>query len=158
MGILRRYLVVIALMFWQGGFTFYVSVVVPVATEVLGSALRQGFITRQVTGWLNLIGSITLGLLAVDIFLTRDPSRWRLASRTGLWALMVACQVLLYRTHDYLSGLMVDRGLIVHEPVAFYQAHRVYLWAHTVQWGAGLVFVLLMLIGWKREDQRKVSA
>ena len=34
MRILRRYLVVIALMFWQGGFTFYAAVVVPVGTAV----------------------------------------------------------------------------------------------------------------------------
>lgn len=155
MTILRRYLVLIALMLWQGGFTFYVSVVVPVATEILGSALRQGFITRQVTVWLNLIGSISLAVLALDLVLTGDPSRWRRLGRTALWILMVAAQVLLYRLHHFLGGLMVDKGLIVHEPELFYTAHRVYLWTHTVQWAAGLIFVGVMLVSWRVEDRQR---
>ena len=45
---LRRYLTVIALMFWLGGFTFYASIVVPIGMDAMkGSALRQGFITQQ---------------------------------------------------------------------------------------------------------------
>jgi hypothetical protein len=45
-------LTLIALFFWQGGFTFYASVVVPIGQEVFGP-LRQGFLTRQVTVYLN---------------------------------------------------------------------------------------------------------
>ena len=46
---LRRFIVLVALCFWQGGFTFYAGVVVPVGTDVLGSSLKQGFVTRRVT-------------------------------------------------------------------------------------------------------------
>ena len=55
MTILRRFLVLIALFFWQGGFTFYAAVVVPVGQQVLHSHLRQGFVTQQVTNYLNLL-------------------------------------------------------------------------------------------------------
>src|SRR2546428_9021513 len=64
---LRRFLVLAALMFWQGGFTFYAAVVVPVGQQVLGSDLEQGFITRQVTQWLNVAGAVALVPLAWDV-------------------------------------------------------------------------------------------
>jgi hypothetical protein len=35
--VLRRLLLLLALMFWQGGFMFYGAVVVPVGAEALGS-------------------------------------------------------------------------------------------------------------------------
>lgn len=149
----RRYLVLIALMFWQGGFTFYVSVVVPVGTAVLGSALRQGFITRQVTGWLNLTAAVALAVLACDLLLCRDTSRARSWSRAGIWSFMLACQVLLFRLHARLDGMMEEKGRILLDPEAFYPVHRVYLWTHTAQWAAGLVFVLLMLVAWRAEDR-----
>jgi hypothetical protein len=149
----RRYLVLIALMFWQGGFTFYVSVVVPVGTAVLGSALRQGFITRQVTGWLNLAAAIALAVLACDLLLCRDTSRVRSRVRAGIWTFMLVCQVLLFWLHARLDGMMEEKGRIVLDPEAFYPVHRVYLWTHTAQWAAGLIFVLLMLIAWRTEDR-----
>ena len=71
---LRRYLVLLALSFWQGGFTFYAAVVVPVGQEVFGH-LRQGFITRQVTVYLNLAGAVALLVLVWDLVAARDPSR-----------------------------------------------------------------------------------
>ena len=44
---LRRFLVVVALMFWLGGFTFYAGVVVPVGTRALKSPMKQALITRR---------------------------------------------------------------------------------------------------------------
>ena len=55
--LLRRLLVLAAFAFWQGGFTFYAAVVVPVGTEVLGSSMEQGSITRRVTVYLNMAGA-----------------------------------------------------------------------------------------------------
>jgi hypothetical protein len=148
---LRYFFVLIALMFWQGGFTFYVSVVVPVGTEVLGSALRQGFITREVTFWLNIAGAIALVVLLLDLMVCRDPVRLRARLRWGLWLFMALCQGLLFWLHTCLDRLMQVRGRIVLDPEAFYPIHRLYLWTHTLQCTAGLVFVGLMLSAWQRE-------
>lgn len=153
MGTLRRALVLAALMFWQGGFTFYVAVVVPVGTSVLGSALRQGFVTRQVTVWLNLAGAIALGILALDLLSCRETSRKRAWVRRGCWLVMVTCQALLTWLHRHLDSLMEERGRIVLDPEAFYYTHRIYLWTHTIQWACGLVFVALMLLAWRGEDR-----
>jgi hypothetical protein len=149
---LRRYVVLIGLMFWQGGFIFYASVVVPIGTEVLGSPLKQGFITRQVTGWLNVSAAVVLAILAGEMLLGRDAERWRRGTAWACWVGMSACQVVLFRLHSYLDSLMQVRGRIVLDPEAFGYWHRVYLWTHTVQWAFGLVFVALMLMAWRRED------
>src|SRR5215468_6101686 len=81
--LVRRFLVLVALMFWQGGFTFYAAVVVPVGQNELGSHLQQGFITRQVTDYLNLSGAIALFLLGCDVAASRDRSTGR---RWARWA------------------------------------------------------------------------
>ena len=153
---LRRYLTVIALMFWLGGFTFYASVVVPVGTSVLKSDLRQGFITRRVTFYLNLVAVVALMVLLVEAFLTADPSRRRRWARFALWGLMALCQVALYFGHAYLDDQLQARGMLVLDRETFRPAHRLYLWTHTVQWGAGLVYIGLTLRAWMREDQTGV--
>jgi hypothetical protein len=152
MVLIRRYLAVAALVFWFGGFTFYVSVVVPLGTRVLGSALRQGFITREVSWWLNVSAAAALGLLGVDL-IGRDPVRWRTRMRVGLWLFMAGCQVALFGLWRSLDGLMVTKGRLVTDPEAFYPIHRAYLWVHTAQWGVGLLYIALCLAAWRREDR-----
>ena len=56
---------VFALMFWQGGFTFYSSIVVPIGRHVLAEEVDlQSVITQRVTSWLNVAGVVALFLLA----------------------------------------------------------------------------------------------
>src|SRR5262245_48274036 len=64
----RRFLVLAALMFWQGGFFLYAGVVVPIGTEVLGSASEQARITRRVTVWLNWTAVVALVPMAWDVW------------------------------------------------------------------------------------------
>src|SRR5947209_19521490 len=85
MVVVRGFLLLWLLMFWLGGFTFYAAVVVPIGTEVLGSAADQGWITRRVTPWLNVAGAVALAGWAWDI--AADPSATRLRQylRWLLW-------------------------------------------------------------------------
>jgi hypothetical protein len=152
MPLLRRYLAVAALLFWMGGFTFYASVVVPVGQAVT-SHLRQGFITRRVTVYLNLSGAVALVLLAVELFPARDPSRTRRRLRVGLWLVMGLTLVALVGLHRRLDALLVDRGMIVLDPEAFRPGHRLYLWVSTLQWAAALAYLALTLRAWQGEDR-----
>ena len=76
--VMRRLLLLIALMVWQGGFMFYGAVVVPVGSEVLGSHLQQGFVTQSVTNYLNLIGAMALAVWCWDITTGRAAGGRRL--------------------------------------------------------------------------------
>ena len=69
--IARRFVVLHAFLLWQGGFVVYGGVVVPVGAEVLGSDRLQGFVTQQVTGWLNLFGVAWCAALAWDCYAVR---------------------------------------------------------------------------------------
>jgi hypothetical protein len=74
MTLVRRWLLLWALMFWQGGFTSYGGVVVPVGSAVLGSEQEPGFITRSVTNYLNLAGAVALAVWGWDLMTMRRTS------------------------------------------------------------------------------------
>ena len=98
MQLLRRFLVIQALMLWQGGFLFYAAVVVPTGTDVLGS-FQQGRVTRNVTDTMNVIGAITLAVLAWDQI--RSPARRR--ARWLLWAMLASGLVALFLIHPLIE-------------------------------------------------------
>jgi hypothetical protein len=149
--LLRRYLAIAALLFWQGGFVFYASVVVPTGQEVLRSHLRQGRITRKVTVWLNISGGIALVPLAWDQ-LARDPARWRRRSRLALWLVMALTLAGLFWLHPQLDRLLAGEG---YDPEPFRPLHRIYLWTQTVQWFAAIVYLGLTLAAWRAEDRQQ---
>jgi hypothetical protein len=155
---LRRFLVMAALSFWQGGFTFYAAVVVPVGQQVFGH-LRQGFITRQVTVYLNLAGAAALLVLVWDLLAARDPARWRRMLLRGSWVGMLLTLLWLVWLHPRMDELLVPKGRIILDQEMFRSQHRLYLWVSTVQWGCGLVYLFVSLIGWRQmDDGSKASA
>ena len=144
MSTLRRFLVIQALMLWQGGFLFYAAVVVPTGTNVF-SSFGQGIVTRHVTDWLNAIGAIAVAILAWDQWANGDPRGCRRA-RWGLWAVLVGSLLGLALVHLRLEPY-VDSTMDHRE---FYAWHRVYLIAATIQWAAGLVYVAVMVRAWAK--------
>jgi hypothetical protein len=152
--LVRRFLVLAALMFWQGGFTFYAAVVVPVGQEELGSHLQQGFITRRVTHYLNLSGAAALVLLAWDLVLSKEPSRTRHRLRWAAWSGMVLILCALVWLHGRLDEHLDTAMRELLDPRIFRRGHRWYLWLSTVQWGFGLTYAGLTLQAWRIEDRR----
>jgi hypothetical protein len=146
MTLLRRFLVLVALMFWQGGFTFYAGVVVPIGRDVLGGGL-QSEVTRPVAGYLNLAAAVALVLLAWDTVVISTHRR----TRGAVWLGMAGCQALLFALHPLL-GRMLDNSM--PDVGAFRYAHRWYLWTCTVQWGLAVGYVAMMLGAWRAEDRQ----
>src|SRR4051812_15581022 len=104
--LLRRVLVLAALLFWQGGFTFYGAVVVHVGRDVLGSHTPQGFVTRRVTNYLNLAGALALPILAWDAAAAGDRSPARRRLRWAAWAGMAVTLAVLAWMHPRLDALL----------------------------------------------------
>ena len=131
---------------WFGGFTFYVSIVVPIGTDILGSARAQGEITQQVTHWLNLFSAMALAAMMLDGFAwPKDGWRWiRFASILA----MALCLLVLIWLHPQLDDLIdgTRRKIRVTDREAFYATHRLYLWASTLQWAAGWVWLLAFVV------------
>ena len=150
--LLRRFLVLIVLFFWQGGFTFYAAAVVPVGQQVFGH-LRQGFVTRQVTVYLNHAGAVALAVLVWDLLAVCDLSGWRRRTRWLLWAGMIVSLAVLYWLHGRMDELLETDGLIILDRDAFRPRHRLYLWISTVQWAWGLLSLILSLAAWRAEDR-----
>lgn len=133
--------------FWQGGFLFYTSIVVPIGTEVLGGASEQGFITRLVTHQMNVCGVVTLAAWLPIVWWESAGQRgWR-RSVLIAWLLLALMQVWLFWLHGRLDAMLDVPNHAVNEPELFYTLHRVYLWLVTVQWAVALG--LLVALGWK---------
>jgi hypothetical protein len=155
--IVRRFLVLTALMFWTGGFTFYAAVVVPVGAEVLGSHREQGYITQSVTNYLNLSGAVALTLFAMDTWFARDSFRWRRRVRWLTWLGMGLTLAALVVLHPRLETLLARESTAF--PVSdFRPLHRVYLWTSTLQWGFAVLYTLLTISAWRAEDRASVAS
>jgi hypothetical protein len=158
MTLVRRWLLLWALMFWQGGFTFYGGVVVPVGSAVLGSEREQGFITRSVTNYLNLAGAIALAVWGWELTAMRGTSPGGRRLRWAIWAGLVLSLVVLAWLHPRLDELLVPEDAMVLDRHRFRSLHERYLIVSTVQWAGCLLLTALTIWAWRDEDVSPVSS
>ncbi|MGI8965228.1 MAG: hypothetical protein ACR2H1_03965 [Limisphaerales bacterium] len=144
----RRFLVILVLSVWFGGFTFYAVVVIPTGIKVLHSHMRVGLVTQEVTRWLNLIGLVAFVIFAWNVAALRkvENKKWfgRLAGALGM---MILLHITLCALHPILDSQIVERDLVNESK--FYNWHRVYLIVSTAQWLATLVYLWASLKLWK---------
>jgi hypothetical protein len=149
----QRYCYVLLMAAWMGGFTFYALIVIPTAERVLNSMRETGFITQQVTRWLNLTGAgilpILLWLLALGC--RKQPARLRLGL-FATWTIMLLAQVALFITHPLIDRFLESQGHKLHHYEQFENMHTIYLVFATVQWSAALLQIWLMLASWRLQD------
>jgi hypothetical protein len=155
MTLMRRYLVILALMFWVGGFMFYGAVTVPVVRGVLNPDPAQSKITRQVTAWMNLSGTLALLVFFVDLY--GSPVRPR-SRRALAWASMTVAHMALFWMHRKMSHQMDDPHFYrLRENMAHFQSwHRVYMWISTFQWASAMAFAALSIMTWRQEDRLSI--
>lgn len=146
----RRFLVISAIAFWLGGFTFYSGVAIPMGVEVLGSHRAVGFITQRVTNWLNVAGVAALTIFLWNLSLgRRSRGKWLQRTMFLTWAVMALIEVELLIMHPFL-----DRMLVTHptrqilNPDRFDVLHQVYLISTTVQWTLGMIHVCCICLVW----------
>jgi hypothetical protein len=150
----RRFLVLAALFFWLGGFTFYAAVVVPIGQEVLTSGTTQGFITRQVSIYLNLAGAVALAPLLWDALVrSSGVGRFRKLLRLGCWAGLAVTLLMLVWMHPRVDAFLDAEAHVIEDVKGFRPWHRWYLWTSTVQWGFGVAYLALLVWAWRGEDR-----
>ena len=156
---LFRVLLLATFAVWFGGFFFYAAFVVPLGTEVLGSARAQGFITRLVTHRINGLCFATLVLMAIELIGCWHWSpRWSRMAQLGSIALIGALLISLVLIHPQLDKMLDVPRKQVHDRADFYQLHRVYLWASTIQWGLAWVWLVAVLTNWSGEIRFRHSS
>jgi hypothetical protein len=156
--LIRRYLFTLAAAIWLGGFTFYTVVVIHTGHRVLGSLLEVGFLTQQVTRWLNLIG-----VAALLIFLWNTIHAWR-GPHTKLrgalamtWLIMAAAQIALFWLHPALDRLLNAETHQVFDRFRFHSLHNNYMFVSTVLWATGLLHLWFALAVWRGSDVDQIA-
>lgn len=148
----RRVLVFQAFLLWQGGFVVYAAIVVPIGTELLGSAALQGTITQQVTRWLNLLGVGWCAVMTWEL-----ASTWKVGGRPWTRAVILALSAGLlaglFAIHPIMSGLMDAESARVVDKPTFRRWHIAYLWISTLHWLLALVLTWLTLSSWRAQDR-----
>ncbi len=127
----------ILLSIWWGAFTFYAGIVIPLGMKVLGSHTEMGFITQQVTGYLNYL---SLPIFIFTAYIFRGEKRFFVAA-----VLLVLLQLLLFIIHAQLDKLLDFEQRIILNKATFYSLHRVYLLISTVIWLIVSGVLLLMI-------------
>ena len=151
----QRFVVIAALGFWLGGFTFYSGVVIHVGHRVFHGQRDVGFLTQQVTNWLNISAAAALAILLWNMLASAGyMRRWLRATLWATWLAMLIIQVLLFRLHPQLDVLLDSETHGISHRRQFRQAHNWYVNLSTTQWAAGLLHVGLVLWGWRVADQR----
>jgi hypothetical protein len=133
--------------FWWGGLSFYALVVVPIGVDVLGGETEQGFITQRVSNIINLAGVGTLVILLWSMFtIWRDRGRIAKIGLAGSWIVMVITQAVLLAMHPRLDAMLDAQSHSINDPASFHSIHELYLTIVGVQWTAGLMHFVLILL------------
>ena len=142
------------LLFWQGGFTFYAAVVIPIAGRVLQPNLHlRAHITDGATFWLNWAGVVVLALFLWDLAVTADPSRLR-RRRGGSWAVLFVTLTALFFLHSWLEVLDPAEGKGPADATTFFAGSQPVHWVSTAQWVAALLYLGVTVRAWRVEDSQ----
>lgn len=126
---------------WFGGLGFYMSWVVPIGTDVLGSAFDQGMVTRRVTPHINMLAGVALFVMLIDAVVNRGKSRWRRLTKMISVVFMLLLLGGLMWLHPQIDAHIDLNAGSIDDYKGFYALHRYYLWITTFQWLAGWVWL-----------------
>ena len=153
---LRRLIVIAAIAWWLGGFTFYSGVAIPMGVQVLGTHRAVGFITEHVTNWLNVGGVIALGILLWNLLLGwHDRGKALRYTLLITWIAMAAIEIELISVHPAMDRLITTHPVrMILDEDRFDLLHHVYLISTSVQWAIGVIHVWCICAAWTQSQPR----
>ena len=123
---------IITLSIWWGAFTFYAGIVVTVGMQVLGWHVAMGFITQQVTVYLNIFSLIIFLIYAY--FLNSEEVTESSLVKQIIAISIIGFQLLLFLLHFYLTDLLdFEKHTIINQD-NFYLLHQIYLIIEALIW------------------------
>jgi len=138
--------------YWLGGTLFYITVVIHTAHDVLGSQHEFGFVTREVTRQLNLVGVAALSLLLLNMLpAVRRPPRARGVLLLGTWLAMAALHAGLFLLHPRIDRHLDPAAHRVTDRRAFKSVHNAYMLVTTLQIAAGIAHYGALVGAWSRK-------
>jgi hypothetical protein len=146
---LLRYLALVSMTFWLGGFTFYSAFVIPILHDMLGG-YESGLVTGQVTNPLNVVGMATVVIWWSLVVRERSAGGWAAKIRLGLMMATTAILAGLVTLHP-----VMDARLASGSSPEFRRLHFLYLNASTAQWGLNLGLIATTLLIWRDVDARR---
>jgi len=158
MRIARRFLMLCALGWWLGGLTFYSLVVIRASHQIVGNHTKVGFITQKATMGLNRIGTGALALMLWNVAACWRPSKpWTRRALAAAWIAAAAAHAWIFVLHGRLDAMLDFQARQVQAGVSFKGPHELYLIATSIEWTAGMVYLLAALMGWRQEDATSAS-
>ena len=153
--VLRRCLVLVLVALWFGGFTFYASVVIHSSgPKVFADHRAIGFLTQEVTRWLNFLGVLTLlALLWNALAVWPEDRRWLRWGLSGSWLVMIVTLVMLYGLHGTMDQMLDLPNRRIHDKPHFHELHETYEMVATTQWLAMLLHLWCMVATWRHFDR-----
>jgi hypothetical protein len=153
MRVLRRFLALCGLLFWQGGFLFYSAVVIPIGLDVLQDRKSlQTWITDRATFAAQLTGAVAMALLLWEWTSGADPSRPRRRLRGGAWGLLALTLAGLFALHAWMHQQHPPGAAGVGDRQSFGLAHGLYIGVGLAQVVFALCYLALSLTTWRAED------
>jgi hypothetical protein len=131
---------IIALSLWWGAFTFYAGIVVPVGMNLLGSHTEMGFITQQVTIYINIF-SLIIFLFFAYCLKNEELTTHKLVEEIVIISL-IGFQLLLFLLHNYQTDLLDFENHKIINRDNFYLLHRIYLIVETLIWAVVSVLII----------------
>ena len=142
----------------MGGFSFYGGVVVTVGSMVIDGGGREfGFVTQQVTFWLNLAGSISLLYFFLSAWMDLKLSaglRW--THRLIFLSLLLVSigQIILWIDHSAMDRRLDIEHHVILDKAAYRLGHKVYILTSTAMWGLCLGLLWLTIYVWRAIDRQ----
>lgn len=149
----RVSLLLLFALYW-GGLTFYTGFAVRILHDVLSDPIDGGMITQRVTAVLQVLGVLSVVLMAINsVAVTRKSRKYGIALIACVGVL--ACALIgLFIVHSKLDAVIDLDQFTVTDRDAFDAGHRRYNQLTTIQWLACLVYLSTTVYGWRAIDTK----
>ncbi len=151
-GVFRTLLLLVFALYW-GGLTFYTGFVVRISHDVLDDPMDGGLITQRVTAVLQILGAVTVVLMACNGVVVARQSRKFGYALAGCTAILGCSLIGLFVVHGHLDAVIDVSASDIIDRDAFDMGHRRYNQLTTIQWLACLAYLPTTVFAWRSIDR-----